>query len=62
MWEIEEVGVQVRGSLHYGPRSCPMLDGVIPWSHSHGEIFEIMQTLKPLGPLTRCKPNVDQEE
>jgi hypothetical protein len=56
------VGVRVRDSLHYGPRSCPMSDGIFPWSHSHGKNFEIMQILKSLGPLTRCKPNVDQEE
>jgi len=47
----------LRGCLHHGPQSCSMFRWPFPWSYSWK-----MQIVKPLGPFTRCKPNVEQEE
>ena len=46
-----------RGRLHYGPPSCPMSYGIFPWSYLQENTL-----LKVFRPLTRCKPNVDQEQ
>ena len=52
----------LRGCLHHGPRSCPMSYGFFSWSHFHGSIPEKCIFRSPWVPLTRCKPNVNQEE
>ena len=55
----------LRGCLYHGSWSCPMLDGIFPWSHFIVTLpwFNFFKCiLKAFGPLTRCKPNVDQEK
>ena len=49
------------GCLHHGSRSCPMPYGLFSWPHFM-VTFEKDANLKAFGPLTRCQPNMDQEE
>jgi hypothetical protein len=42
-----------------GPWKMAFVNGPSSWSDFHGPTS---WSLKSLGPLTRCKPNVDQEE
>ena len=53
---------EVRASLHHGPWSWTMEDGIFSWSNFHGLISLKKSIYKAFGPLTRCKLNVDQEE
>jgi hypothetical protein len=55
----------VRAGLHYGPWHRTMEDGLCQWSkfmvRLNGPTLE-KNSFKSLGPLTRCKLNVDQKE
>ena len=44
-----------------GPWRMAFVNGPSSWSNFHGPT-SLKISLKSLGPLTRCKPNVDQEE
>ena len=50
----------LRAGLHHGPWSQTMEDGIFSWSNFHGPISK-KTIYKAFGPLTRCKPNVDQK-
>ena len=59
--------VEVRAGLHHGPWNWTMEDGIFPWFHlvvqfpwSNSSKYQL--DYKAFGPLTRCKPNVNQEE
>ena len=51
--------------LHHGPWSRTIEDGLCPWSDLMvpTSMIRIKRSVyKVFGPLTRCEPNVDQEE
>jgi hypothetical protein len=45
-----------------GPWKIAFSHGLTQWSNFHGPISQKKTIYKAFGPLTRCKPNVDQEE
>ena len=51
-----------RAGFHHGPWSRTMEDGPFQWSEFMVRLLEKKFSFESLGPLTRCKPNVDQEE
>ena len=51
----------LRGSLHYGPWKMTFVNGPSSWLDFHGPTSQRI-SFESLGPLTWCKPNVDQEE
>ena len=58
---------QVRGCLHHGPWSCPMSKGIFSMVPFHvnismGRFLKNAWILEVVGPMTRCRPNVDQEK
>ena len=68
---LDGIGFQnsklIRAGLHHGPWSWTMEDGLFfhgPtwWSNFFGLISLKKNIYKVFGPLTRCKPNVDQKE
>ena len=58
---ISEAHLYIRAFLHHVPRSRTMEDSLF-----HGPTFMVQilkkSMYKAFGRLTRCKPNVDQEE
>ena len=58
-----EYGVfTLRARLHHGPWKMALFHGLTWWSNFHDPICLKNPVYKAFEPLTRCKPNVDQEE